>query len=62
MKARIIRYLMASSYGTVTENIVGELPDPSWSLGEDQTEADRPMLATQAAKFAAESVAPIAVQ
>ena len=45
---RIMGYLMASSFGTVTENIVSETPDASWSPGEDQTEKDRPMLQTQA--------------
>jgi hypothetical protein len=45
---RILAYLMASSYGTVTENVQSETPDASWSPGEDETEADRPMLATQA--------------
>ena len=94
---RIMGYLMSSSFGTVTENIVSEEPDASWSPGEGETEADRPMIATQAwvtrqaspeetaanyakailaqlleqtvaferaqaAKVAAESVAPIAVQ
>jgi hypothetical protein len=94
---RIMGYLMSSSFGTVTENIVSEEPDASWSPGEGETEADRPMLQTQAwvtrpatpeetaanyarsilaslldqtvayeraqaAKIAAESVAPIAVQ
>jgi hypothetical protein len=94
---RIMGYLMSSSFGTVTENIVSETPDASWSPGEGETEEDRPMLATQAwvtrpatpeetaanyarsilaslleqtvaferaqaAKIAAESVAPIAVQ
>lgn len=45
---RIMAYLMASSFGTVTENVVSEAPDASWTPGEDQTEADRPMLQTQA--------------
>jgi hypothetical protein len=45
---RIIGYLMASSYGTVTENIVSEIPDASWSPGEDETEEDRPTIQTQA--------------
>jgi hypothetical protein len=93
---RIMAYLMASSFGTVTENIVSETPDASWSPGEGETEEDRPTIATQAwvtrpataeetaanyarsilaslldqtvaferaqaAKVAAESVAPIAV-
>ena len=44
---RIMAYLMASSYGTVTENIQSEIPDASWSPGEDQTEADRPMIPVQ---------------
>jgi hypothetical protein len=45
---RIIGYLMASSYGTVTENVVGEVPDASWSPGEGETEKDRPTIETQA--------------
>jgi hypothetical protein len=45
---RIMGYLMSSSFGTVTENIVSEEPDASWSPGEGETEADRPMLQTQA--------------
>jgi hypothetical protein len=47
---RIMGYLMASSYGTVTENIQSEVPDASWSPDEKagETEKDRPMLATQA--------------
>lgn len=45
---RIIAYLMASSYGQVTENIVSNIPDASWSSGEGETEADRPMVQTQA--------------
>jgi hypothetical protein len=45
---RIIGYLMASSYGTVTENVVSEVPDASWSPGEDETEDDRPTIQTQA--------------
>jgi hypothetical protein len=94
---RIMGYLMSSPFGTVTENIVSETPDASWSPGEGETEEDRPTIATQAwvtrhatpeetaanyarsilaslldqtvaferaqaAKIAAESVAPIAVQ
>lgn len=39
---RIMAYLMASSFGTVTENVITSIPDASWSPGEDQTEADRP--------------------
>ncbi len=45
---RIMAYLMASSFGTVTENVVSETPDSAWTAGEDETEADRPMLQTQA--------------
>jgi hypothetical protein len=45
---RIMGYLMASSFGTVTENIQSEEPDASWSPSEGETEKDRPMLATQA--------------
>ena len=44
---RIFAYLMASSYGTVTENIQSEIPDASWSPGEDETEGDRPMIPVQ---------------
>jgi hypothetical protein len=47
---RIMGYLMSSSFGTVTENIVSEEPDASWSPDEKagETEKDRPMLQTQA--------------
>jgi hypothetical protein len=45
---RIMGYLMSSSFGTVTENVQSEEPDTSWSPGEGETEADRPMLQTQA--------------
>lgn len=45
---RIMAYLMASSFGTVTENVITSSPDASWSPGEDQTEADRPTIQTQA--------------
>jgi hypothetical protein len=44
---RILAYLMASSYGTVTENVQSEVPDAGWSPSEDETEADRPMIAMQ---------------
>jgi len=44
---RIMAYLMSSSYGTVTENVQSEVPDASWSPGEGETEADRPMIETQ---------------
>lgn len=44
---RIMGYLMASSYGTVTENVQSEVPDASWSPGEGQTEADRPTIPVQ---------------
>ena len=46
---RILAWLMSpsSGYGTVTENIQSEIPDASWSPGEDQTEADRPNIAIQ---------------
>lgn len=46
---RILAWLMSpnSGYGTVTENVQSEIPDPSWSPGEDQTEADRPMIPIQ---------------
>lgn len=41
---RILAWLAspASGYGTVTENVVSNVPDPSWSPSEGQTEADRP--------------------
>ena len=45
---RIIGYLMASSYGQVPENVISEMPDPSWAPGEDETEEDRPTIQTQA--------------
>jgi hypothetical protein len=45
---RIMAYLMASSYGTVTENIQSMVPDAGWSPGEGETEADRPTIQTQA--------------
>ena len=44
---RIMGYLMASSYGTVTENIQSEIPDASWSPSEEQTEVDRPLIPVQ---------------
>lgn len=44
---RIMAYLMASPYGTVTENVQSEIPDASWSPGEGETEADRPMIPVQ---------------
>ena len=45
---RIVGYLMAATpYGSVTENIQSEIPDASWSPGEDQTEADRPTIPVQ---------------
>ncbi len=44
---RIMGYLMASSYGSVTENITSQIPDASWSPGEEETEADRPTISTQ---------------
>lgn len=44
---RIMAYLMASSYGTVTENVQFSNPDTSWSPGEGETEADRPYIAMQ---------------
>ena len=44
---RILAYLMASSFGTVTENVISDVPDASWSPGEDQTEADRPTIQQQ---------------
>ena len=44
---RIMAYLMASSYGKVTENVVTQQPDPGWSPGEGETEADRPTIPVQ---------------
>lgn len=46
---RILTWLASpeSGYGTVTENIQYESPDPSWSPGEDETEADRPTISMQ---------------
>lgn len=46
---RILAWLCSASsgFGTVTENIQSEAPDPSWSPGENQTEADRPTIAVQ---------------
>jgi len=46
---RIMAWLLSpgSSYGTVTENVQSTVPDPSWSPGEDETEADRPTMAVQ---------------
>ena len=44
---RIMAYLMASPYGTVTENVQSQQPDASWSPGEGQTEADRPSIPVQ---------------
>jgi hypothetical protein len=44
---RIMGYLMSGSFGTVTENVQSEAPDASWSPGEDETEADRPMIPVQ---------------
>lgn len=44
---RIMAYLMASPYGTVTENVQSEIPDASWSPGEGENEADRPMIPVQ---------------
>lgn len=44
---RIMAYLMASSYGQVTENVQSTVPDASWSPGEGETEADRPSIPVQ---------------
>ena len=46
---RILTWLSSpdSGYGTVTENIQYQSPDPSWSPGEDETEADRPTISMQ---------------
>ncbi len=45
---RIMAYLMAGPYGSVTENVQSEVPDASWSPGEGETEDDRPTISTQA--------------
>lgn len=45
--ARILSYLMTTSYGQVTENVQTETKDPSWSPDENQSEADRPVILTQ---------------
>lgn len=47
---RILAWLCSpsSGYGTVTENVVSDIPDPSWSPGENETEADRPTYQQQA--------------
>ena len=44
---RIMGYLMASSYGTVTENIITTSTDLNWTPSEEQTEADRPSISIQ---------------
>ena len=44
---RIMGYLLASPYGSVTENVQSEVPDPNWVAGESQTEADRPTITVQ---------------
>lgn len=48
---RILAWLCSpsSGYGTVTENVVSEVPDAGWSPNEEegQTEADRPTIQTQ---------------
>lgn len=46
--SRIMGYLMASSYGTAKENVQSTVPDPSWTPGDGETEADRPTMSTQA--------------
>jgi hypothetical protein len=45
---RIMAYLMASSYGQVTENVVSTSTDLNWTPSEEQTEADRPTISAQA--------------
>ena len=42
---RIMAYLMASPYGTVTENVQSTIPDPNWVPDPGQTEDDRPLIA-----------------
>ncbi len=44
---RIMAYLMSGPHGQVTENVITDVPDASWSPGDDQTEADRPTVQTQ---------------
>ena len=41
---RILAYLMASSYGVVTENVQSTIPDASWTPDPGETEADRPLI------------------
>ncbi len=43
----ILAYLMSESFGQVTENIVSEVPDASWSPSDKETEADRPTIQVQ---------------
>jgi hypothetical protein len=47
---RIIGYLMQSEHGTVTENVISETPDASWSPNEKEgeTEEGRPTIKMQA--------------
>lgn len=42
---RIMAYLMASPYGTVTENVQSTIPDPNWVPDPGESEADRPLIA-----------------
>lgn len=44
---RIMSYLLSSSYGCVTENVITQIPDAGWSPSEEQTEADRPNVSVQ---------------
>lgn len=44
---RIMAYLMSGPHGSVTENVVSDVPDASWSPGEGETEADRPTAQVQ---------------
>lgn len=46
---RILAYLASpnSGYGTVTENIQSQIPDPDWTPGEGETEDDRPLKTVQ---------------
>jgi hypothetical protein len=41
---RIMAYLMASSFGTVTENVITDIPDQNWTPAPEQPESDRPMI------------------
>lgn len=44
---RILRFLMKQSFGQVTDVVQTPAPDPDWTPGEGQTEADRPTVVFQ---------------